>query len=282
MSRLLTFLTLIAIASHAIANIGVPAPMAKTWPDNTYVQRDLSDNTTTYPHYLKVIGQSMSGYDNYFKHYLLSTVNATMPGYKRQKIAMYYNENKDLVPIQFMDWAKEGATHTNRALDLYISGRTNFFTVELPDGTWSFVSDGRCTLSRDGMLITLAHSYPILGENGYIYLTTDNPLIKRNGKIYDINGEYVDRLKITGFENTQGLWTFEGTFFYIMDPEKATILEDPQYFVAQGYMERSNEPPGVGALFMMTPIHEGVTTTAKKLIKSHEKLFESIGGINNP
>ena len=103
--------------------------------------------------------------------------------------------------------------------------------------------------------MTIAHELPILGENGPIYLESDDVLISQSGEI-KYRGKIIDKLKVTTFSSTDGLWSYEGTLFYVHNPEKTSIIDDETYNILQGYYEASNEEPGYFSSKLMVPWFE--------------------------
>ena len=176
--------------------------------------------------------------------------------------------------MQYIDWAKEYAIATNRALDLYISGRLDFLLLEPSDDVDLYTMDGRFN-DDDGLLISIAHRRPVMGVDGYIYLETDNPMIDNKGNIYE-NEEKVGQFKIVSFKSPKGLWTIDGTVFYQREPNLVELSDDSEYSLAQGFLESQNELPGMMTSKLMAPFAEGTAKSTKKLIDSYELMFKAV------
>ena len=121
----------------------------------------------------------------------------------------------------------------------------------------------------------MAHRLPIMGKKGRIYLSTLEPFVTTDGRIYENENE-IGQLKIVSFKSTDGLWTIEGTVFYQREPELVEELVDADYEIIQGYYEGANEPPGMMTSPTIVPFGEGMAKSAKTYIDTYELLFKAI------
>ena len=86
----------------------------------------------------------------------------------------------------------------------------------------------------------------------------------------------IDKLKVTTFSSTDGLWSYEGTLIYVHNPEKTSIIDDENYNIQQGFYEGSNEEPGYFSSKLMVPWFEMTANVTKKYLDNFEKLFEAV------
>ena len=83
---------------------------------------------------------------------------------------------------------------TRNALDFFIEGK-GFFVVELPGGWPAYTQDGRFELDDDGRLVTFEDNFPVLGENGHIYIQNGGLDVTKEGVIYQ-NDQVVDTFRL--------------------------------------------------------------------------------------
>ena len=101
-----------------------------------------------------------------------------------------------------------------------------------------------------------------------------NPL---SGEVF-AEDEYVDDLLIASFNSNDGLFTYEGTHFFIKDPKKTDKLtENKLFFIKQGFFEASNELPGMGSQYIVLPYLEGTAKASKYLFQSYDHMFRAAG-----
>ncbi len=129
---------------------------------------------------------------------------------------------------------------TDSTLDMAISGAdTAFFTVALYDENGQmreiYTRDGSFVLNGAGMLVT-KEGYEVLGENGPIFLESDDFVIENDGTIVQ-NGQVVDRLLIRQFEDTGTLRKLGSN---LVQATEETVLQEFTGTVRQGFIEQSN------------------------------------------
>lgn len=222
----------------------------------------------------RLIQEGMRGHMLNFKAHLLAVLHLNTPGFKRFKFVNYLHNDEDIIPIQFIDWSRERPILTHRGLDFYVSGKLNLFCLEPQYGVELYTFDGRFYRDPDGLLRSMVHHLPVMGENGRIYVTTDDPEVDLYGRIFEDDVE-VGKLKIMSFKSPTGLWTIEGSVFYQREPEKVEIITT-DYQVIQGYHEGENEPPGMKTGPTIIPFSEGIAKTAKTYIDTYELLFQAV------
>ena len=127
----------------------------------------------------------------------------------------------------------------------------------------------------EGLLRSVAHHLPIMGVDGYIYLSSNNPDIDETGKVF-VDDIFVGQIKIESFKSPSGIWTVEGSVFYPRQPNLLEPNENPDYEIIQGYYEGQNEPPGMMTSKLISPFQEATAKSAKKYLESYELLFQAL------
>jgi flagellar basal-body rod protein FlgF len=134
-------------------------------------------------------------------------------------------------------------TRTDRSLDLSIEGEPGaFFTMgaenEQGEMLEYFTRNGAFALNGEGNLVDYEGRF-VLGENGVINIESEIFFVQPNGTVL-VEGEVVDRIRITQFENPRDLVKL-GNNLMGVNPE---IEEAPQInfegTIRQGYIEASN------------------------------------------
>lgn len=129
---------------------------------------------------------------------------------------------------------------TDSKLDLSINGADEaFFTIGVPDAagneTQYYTKNGEFKLDANSVLVT-SDGNSVLGEKGPIKLTSDDFTVSDDG-VVAINGEKVDKLLISQFEDTTKLKKF-GNNLISANPDDAKVTFTGA--VKQGYVEESN------------------------------------------
>ena len=145
-------------------------------------------------------------------------------------------ENNFVYPIigkSKVDLSSGPLIKTENPLDVAIQGE-GFFVVEV-NGKKYYTRDGHFSVDKNGFLVN-QDGYPVLGENGKIYIgraPLSSVKITKEGVIY-VGTNRVGKLKIV---NLKGLKKFGQNLF----EGKETKAEN--YTVVQGYLEGSNVNP---------------------------------------
>ncbi len=171
--------------------------------------------------------------------------NITTTGFKKDEY--FFHTLEDELDIsksmsQATDYAQGDLRTTGNPLDVAISGN-GFFTVERGDGE-AYTRNGSFRIDDDGVLRT-REGLPVLGEGGWVNLFTDfgtpsQITITEKGEVF-ADGELMDRLVITDFENAGALRKVGASLFEAGDGALAYEVEEPN--VKQGYLEDSNVNP---------------------------------------
>lgn len=131
-------------------------------------------------------------------------------------------------------------TKTDNELDLAIRDSNNaFFTVAVPDANGNirafFTRDGSFTRGANNSLVT-SEGYTVLGENGPIVLREGPFDVAGDGTITQ-DGEVIDRLLITEFEDTSDLRKYG---YNLLQADGNAQVRAFTGTVQQGYTELSN------------------------------------------
>ncbi len=173
----------------------------------------------------------------------------------------------------FTDHAQGSIRQTGGTYDCALSGK-GFFTVKVipADGEAKtrYTRDGRFTLTKEGLLVD-ADGNAIQGEGGDIYIPTDakHVAISEQGMI-TADGEVIDSLKITDFEDYDYLKKFGNTLF---EPVEGATEIDAKAQVIQGYTEQSN-------VNVVREMVDMITVTRayeanQKVIRSYDTMLQS-------
>lgn len=248
----------------------------KKFPNNHYIVIDEPDYH--YPKHLKALQQSLNYYEDWYKVFMRWTMNYNAPGNKKM-LATAYNQNGNILPIIYVKFDKMFPKLTDRPLDFFVKGKSNFFNVKTKEGKIFYTHDGRFKRLKNGQLVTIANSYSVLGENGPIFLPNQNFSVTSKGDIFD--GEtFVDRFKITGFDSTDGLWSYDTVNFFVLHPNLSKPLKNPDVDILQGYIEMSNSQPGLFTTANFRFHHEPVARATKVYMQSYQPMFRAVSSEN--
>ncbi|MGI5875954.1 MAG: flagellar hook-basal body protein [Dethiobacteria bacterium] len=123
---------------------------------------------------------------------------------------------------------------TERELDLALQG-VGFFAVDTPNGI-RYTRDGNFILNSEGLLVT-PRGFPVMGEDGPIYLSTEKPYFDREGNIF-VDGKQVDRIQVYIFAEDDELQRDGYNLFRVEGGANPVPAGAPLIF--QGYLEESN------------------------------------------
>jgi len=234
---------------------------------------------TVYPRHLRMLAQGLSAKLKEYKAYLTYSDHVRTPGFKRYKVGVRLTGDQ-IIPEKYIVWSKEDPVATERNLDLYVSGATSFFTVEMLDGSVAYTQDGRFMRGLGGKLVTIAYGLTVMGEDGPIILPPDYSdeqiAIQGDGEVY-AGDDFLGKLKITVFDSPEGLWGHQGTLFYVYDPERSKIVTNPGYFVRQGFYEGANGEFFIGDSKLIRPFYEAMAATTKEVLKTYDTMFKAVG-----
>jgi len=139
----------------------------------------------------------------------------------------------------YTDYTQGSLKTTDNTFDLAIGGK-GFFTISYTNKAGKdytmYTRDGSFTLNKEGYLVTKDGDF-VQGQNGDIKLsTTSDVVIDANGNIFS-NGEFVDKLLITDFEDYNYLEKFGENMYKTVD---GVTEKEGSYSIEQGFLEMSN------------------------------------------
>jgi len=188
---------------------------------------------------LKLAGESIGGFQDAMKSFIIYTAAQNVPGTKESGVGYYYdNKTKRMKRNLFYRVGTGYPRRTDRPLDVKIMGK-GFFVLELPDGSEAYTHDGRFEIDREGRLVMLANGFPVLGEKGHIYLSSEGVEITREGAII-YEEQVVDILKVIYPKKTGDFKSFNQSIFYMFkEDQEGAFVSNPDFYIMQGYIEDS-------------------------------------------
>ena len=140
----------------------------------------------------------------------------------------------------YTDYSQGSYRYTGNTYDLALGG-DGFFNISFMnkagEQSVKYTRDGNFTIDNDGALRTQDGDY-VLGESGEIYIPTNavDVSINKLGEIY-ADGEYIDTIKITDFEDYNYLKKYGENMY---DAVEGATEKEPTATIDQGYLEQSN------------------------------------------
>jgi len=211
---------------------------------NPYIDERYQEVTFT-P--FRLASQSMGAFMDAMKSYILYTASQHVPGAVESGVGYYYdNKTKSMKRELFYRIKQtESKKVTHKKLDFACNGK-GFFVVELPGGWPAFTKDGRMELDENGRLVTFANGFPVLGENGYIYLPSDDVFVDKTGVIY-YQEEVIDVFRIEWVrDRIAALKSFNQVYYYLSkeDYESGKYHVEPDYSIDQGFVNAATITKG--------------------------------------
>ncbi|ULQ60073.1 flagellar basal-body rod protein FlgF [Brucepastera parasyntrophica] len=146
----------------------------------------------------------------------------------------------------FTNFEQGSFKQTGNDTDMALEGH-GFFAVETPHGE-RYTRNGNFTIGVEGYLLT-KEGYPVLGENGRIFLQDTKFTVNKNGEVYarpiadtDADPVLVDRMKLVVFENDRYL-AKQGSSLYRETPVSGPAFSaegNERPVITQGFVEASN------------------------------------------
>ncbi len=140
----------------------------------------------------------------------------------------------------YTDFSQGSYRYTDNTYDLALGGNGFFqisFTNKKGEQSVKYTRDGNFTIDKEGALRTKDGDY-VLGDSGEIYLPTNSASVSINklGEIY-CDGEYIDRIAITDFEDYNYLKKYGENLYTAVD---GAVEKEADAVIDQGYLEMSN------------------------------------------
>lgn len=140
----------------------------------------------------------------------------------------------------YTDYSQGSFKNTEGTFDIALEGN-GFFTIsfsnKMGEESTKYTRDGEFTLDNEGNLRTKDGDY-VLGEGGQIVIPTSaaEVAIDTQGNIY-ADGEYIDTLRITDFEDYNYIKKYGENLYDVVD---GAVEKEAEVSVRQGYLEMSN------------------------------------------
>jgi flagellar basal-body rod protein FlgG len=188
----------------------------------------------------------------------------------------------------FTEFSQGAFKESGNNFDMALEGK-GFFSVETPVGE-RYTRNGTFILGKEGLLLT-KDGYPVLGENGPIYLKQNNFTVDAEGRVWqnaDLaddperlvtmeendwrNMELVDRIKLVNFENDRYLKK-QGGSLWVDTAESGPALRagiEDGLKLHQGFIEASNVNP-VMEMVHMIEVNRAYEANQKS-ITTHDQL----------
>lgn len=236
--------------------------------------REINDPT------LRLATESMGGFIDAMKSFIIYTAAQNIPGTKESGVGYYFDNNtKKMKRSLFFRMSRGYPEQTNKPLNFRIDG-TGFFVIELPGGWPAFTQDGRFELDDSNRLVTLSNGFPVLGENGYIRLPSDDVVVDKGGIIF-VNNDPVDRFRIEYPKHPSQLNSYNQSIFYLAKHEYDTPgqLVPAKYEIQQGFVETSSVTK---AYIGLVPEWQNGHEANVRMIKSYVRNMSSAVQLANP
>lgn len=140
----------------------------------------------------------------------------------------------------YTDFSNGSLKQTENTFDLGLSGN-GFFNIVVTDANGNesikYTRDGSFTMTRDGYIVD-SQGNRLVSESGELQISVDagNVVIAADGSVY-VDEEYVDKIKITDFENYDYLEKYGDNMYRAVDGYEEI---ESGASVVQGYLEQSN------------------------------------------
>lgn len=197
----------------------------------------------------------------------------------------------------YTDMGTQGSLRqTSNPLDVAIFGE-GFFVVQSPD-KMLYTRNGSFSLDKNNVLVT-KNGFPVMGQNGKIYLQHNNFYIDQNGTVFarkelsnpinrptqtddDVNKPYeaVDRIRLVDFPYKENLKKLDNSF-YEETNESGKAGEDSVKAGSQmraGFLEMANVNP-VYEMVKMIEADRGFEASQKTVVAADQSLDKLINSM---
>jgi len=180
-----------------------------------------------------------------------------------KEAAKFINRNLNKVPVvveQYTDFSIGDMQKTSNALDVALTQKNSFFSVQTPSGE-KLTRAGDFNLDSKGFIVTKDGFQVLDKKNKPIKLSPSKSVtIDKNGNIYQENRK-IATFKIVKIDNLKTLKK-EGNNLFAFDPNNATV--DSKNSTIQGFLEKSNINP----VIQMTDLIE-----TNRLVEQYQKVM---------
>ena len=189
--------------------------------------------------------------DERFKAMVNNLVNAQTPAFRKSEVQlnsfpMELDKAKNKIDgamIPEVRGVYQSQVHgpllkTGGSTDIAL-GSDGYFVLQGPSGEM-FTRDGRFRTDDNGMVISVAGNYPLLGQGGPVQVDRGAKIdIMQNGDIKS-DGTIVDTIRSVILDDTSKLESVNGSLFRIPANSNYIYTEDENPRMLQGYIEGSN------------------------------------------
>lgn len=179
----------------------------------------------------------------------------------------------------YTDYSQGSLRPTDNTFDLGINGK-GFFRVRVVDANGDdhlrYTRAGNFTLTADGY-VTDADGNHLQSEGGDLIVPTDEKITFREDGTICANGEPIDKLYITDFENYDFLKKYADTMY---EPVEGATETEAEYKIMQGYLEQSNVNV-VREMVQMIAVSRAYEANQKILKTMDSTLDNSINSVGN-
>lgn len=167
----------------------------------------------------------------------------------------------------YTNYGQGSLRQTSNTYDLGLEGK-GFFTLEVTDKAGNvstqYTRNGSFTMNKDGLIVD-ANGNHLMGSGGEITIPTDSAevVIDNSGAIY-ADGNYIDTLQITDFEDYKYLIKSGDTMYQALD---GAVEAASNASVRQGYTEQSN-------VNVVSEMVEMITIT--RAYEANQKVIQSV------
>ena len=190
---------------------------------------------------IRLSHQSAMGQMQAIGQYLGYTAKQNVPGIKESGTGYYYDtKTGEFESRGFFKILRGHPVQTKNNFDFKIEGN-GFFVVEMPNAVIAFTHDGRFERDGIGRLVMRSTGFPVIGQNGYIYLNSDDISVNKKGQIFE--GEKIsDSFKVTWIKDFTKLDSLDRVVFYLTPNyrESKHLLVKSDYEILQGFVEQSS------------------------------------------
>ena len=194
-------------------------------------------------------GAGLESTDQRVRKLMDNVVNSEVPGYQKSEAVItgfpleLDRANQKITAVKpqaegtFYSNIQGGLVKTNGKLDLALAS-DGYFVIAGPWGE-GFTRDGRFRLDKDGKVLTVAGSFPVLGQAGPLVVAPGaNVEFSQSGEM-KVDGTLVDRIRVVKPEQKDAFDSLNGSIFRKSDNYSA-VQEVDSPRVIQGYVETSN------------------------------------------
>jgi flagellar basal body rod protein FlgG len=216
--------------------------------------------------------QSMRAHAIQYTNFLFYTLNMDTPGFIEQGSFNLLTKDGVIIVEPFYRWRTGAPVETNRELDVYLDADTyGFFSIQMPNGKVAYTRDGRFEIDSLRRLVTLQHSFPVLGDTGPIFIpegAEGSITFSASGIVY-VSGDPVDKLRVVVLtaECRNRLIAVNGSIFSLSGD--LITRENPKYTIRQWYIEQNSVLKSiVGDVAMAKHPYEASSKVARSITKT--------------